>query len=247
MGEQCTCSAWAAFGKASENGHSYLGFHGDADISSAPYQIVVTAKPSKGNSFISIDMAGCIGSWAGMNGKGLATAWTTVGTSDEGGGTSPYILSRLALQYCGGVNEVIDLVNSGPRVFGANLLLTEREGKAVVVEYTHSHFNARVPIDSCLAVPSHFVSNEMNRYCPSMPRYPSSYYRYIRLEQLLYQNKGKMDMKIMEEIDRDHFDLSIGKTNPSPNTICRHNSPDTVSSFLCDVTGIGAHSKRSSL
>jgi hypothetical protein len=69
-----------------------------------------------------------------------------------------------------------------------------------------------------------------------MPRYPSSYYRYIRLEQLLYQNKGKIDMEVMKKIDQDHLDLSIGEIKPSPNTICRHDGPDTTSSILCGVT-----------
>jgi hypothetical protein len=54
--------------------------------------------------------------------------------------------------------------------------------------------------------------------------------------QLLYQNKGDIDLEVMRQIDKDHYDVSLGEINPGPNTICRHDIPDTIWSTIFDTT-----------
>jgi len=46
--------------------------------------------------------------------------------------------------------------------------------------------------------------------------------RKVRLTQLMQQHKGKIDIKIAEEIMADHYDIYLNKINPSSRTCCSH-------------------------
>ena len=247
-GEAGGCSAWAAIGNATKDHHGYLGFHADWCLSALPQMVVVRADPSGGHSFTCLTFAGCVGpTGGGLNDKGLACVYTTVETEDTGPGVNPAILIKLALQHEESVEGAINVVGDHTTYYGSNLVAVDRS-EAIVIEKTCSHTHVRrasahdwghVDGDGVLAVPSHFTSSEeMNKLSPSMPQYPSSYYRYIRLCQLLYQNKGSIDLEVMRQIDRDHYDVSLGRAHPSPNTICRHDIPDTIWSTLFDTTAV---------
>jgi hypothetical protein len=170
----------------------------------------------------------------------------SVGIEDTGTGVNPAILCRLALQYQESVEEVVGVMENSTIYYGCNLVTVDHSGKGATIERSYSHINVRwasdphpeyVDGDGILAATgSVFVSREMQLLETSAPRYISSDYRYIRLCQLLHQYKGEIDMDVMKLIDGDHYDVSIGEINPSPNTICRHNNPDTIASCLYDVT-----------
>jgi isopenicillin-N N-acyltransferase-like protein len=244
VGEEIGCSAWTAIGNATKDGSSWLGFHPDFWLNALPYLIVTIAKPSNGNAFISLGMVGCVGPFGGMNDKRLTCVYTTVETNDTGPGVNPAILMRLALQHGRSLEEAVKVMKDNPVYFGSNIILVDTS-KALLIEKTYSHLNFRWANESkpnfidggnTLAISSHFASIEMNDLGKSLPEYPSSYYRYIRLCQLLSQYRGKVDLRVMKKIDQDHWDVSVGKINPSPNTLCRHGVPDTISSALFDVT-----------
>jgi hypothetical protein len=46
--------------------------------------------------------------------------------------------------------------------------------------------------------------------------------RKVRLEQLLEQNKGQIDVNIAKEIIADHYDVYLNKINPCSRTCCSH-------------------------
>ncbi len=221
VGEAMGCSAWVAVGDAAK-GHAYLGFHADWWLSALPYQVILHANPLEGNRFTALTFAGCVGPLGGgINDKGLACTYTTVGTEDTGPGVNPAILCRLSLQYEESVEGVIEVIEDNTIYYGCNLVAVDRSGNGAVIERSYSNINVRwasdhdpryVDGDDVLAVPSHYVSEQMNWWSPSMREYPSSYYRYERLCQLLHQYRGEIDMHIMKLIDGDHYDLSVGES-----------------------------------
>ena len=46
--------------------------------------------------------------------------------------------------------------------------------------------------------------------------------RRVRLEQLMKQHKGKIDVKIGQSILADHYDVYLNKINPCSRTCCAH-------------------------
>ena len=46
--------------------------------------------------------------------------------------------------------------------------------------------------------------------------------RKVRLEQLMDQHKGKINIEIAQEIIADHYDVYLNKTNPCSRTTCSH-------------------------
>ena len=46
--------------------------------------------------------------------------------------------------------------------------------------------------------------------------------RKVRLEQLMVENKGKIDINVAKEIIADHYDVYLNKINPCSRTCCSH-------------------------
>ena len=46
--------------------------------------------------------------------------------------------------------------------------------------------------------------------------------RHVRWEQLMAENKGKIDVKLAQQFMADHYDTFAKETRPSERTLCGH-------------------------
>src|SRR5260370_8091929 len=73
--------------------------------------------------------------------------------------------------------------------------------------------------------------------------------RHKRWEQLMAENKGKIDVKVAEQFLADHVDSFTGKTEPSERTLCGHVelSPRGMGAWQTPFGTAGAVQKQTSV
>jgi len=192
------CTAFAAFGDATENG-SIAGVNFDFyQLPSNSYSLILALFPECGHSCIIPAGAGRTGSNCAFNQEGLVyimTAGPQQGPGDHGPGITGFLELPYVGMTCDSVPEAREFLLGSTRMFGLSHLLLDSCGRAQVIEATRGRFALRVSGDhnetDYLVATNHYLNPEMK---PSqtvwnpLEYYPSSYYRYITAEKLIREN-----------------------------------------------------------
>ena len=226
------CSAFIAVGDWTADGKivcAHNNFSNFADGQLAKY--VVDLNPTKGNRMIYQGAPGYISSQTDF----FVTSAGIIGTETTIGGFISYkyrdpIVCRIrhAMQYGKNLDDYVEILtnnNSGDYanswLFGDiktnEIMRIELGVEYVNVERTKNGyfigFNAaydpRIRNLECI-----------NTGFDDIRRHQGA--RKVRLEQLMEQNKGKIDTNIAKEIIADHYDVYLNKINPSSRTCCSH-------------------------
>jgi hypothetical protein len=165
----------------------------------------------------------------GMNDAGIVITETTITGFDgwDSSGIAEFVRARKAMQYAGSIDEFAQIMKDGNNGGYANDWLVadtktneiaslELGLKNVELKRTKDGYftGANFPINPKLL-------KEETNFDATDPGV-SANARRLRWEQLMQQNKGRIDSTMARRFLADHYDAVTKKTQPSEHTLCGH-------------------------
>ncbi len=203
------CTAFGAWGAATEGGHLITGRNFDweaADVFSRD-RVVILCEPDDGIPFISLAWASMAGVVSGMNRAGVSVTLNGAPSSLPGETATPVaMVARDVLQKAHNLTEALEILRSS-KVFVSTLWLlgSRADGKFVVVEKTPEKMNVREPEGDTIVSANHFqtaglqADKRNQRYLEEATSLP----RYTRMTELLSGAGGKINAPRAAEMLRD--------------------------------------------
>jgi hypothetical protein len=231
------CSAFVATGSWTKDGQIVIAHSNwTSYMNGERWRIIFDIQPAHGYRILMDGFPGVIASDDdfGINSDGLMITETTI-TQFEGwdpNGKPEFMRARKALQYAGSIDEYARIMLDGNNGGYANdwLIGDRKTGEIAQFElglkayklwrtkdgvFSGSNW-ARDPKVLKLDAPQ-FDTKDMG----SSPNA-----RRVRWDQLLNENKGKIDVGLAQQMLGDHVDTYANKTEPNERTLCGH--VDTV-------------------
>jgi hypothetical protein len=226
------CSAFVAVGSYTKDGKVVIA-HNDWTnyLDGARWTMVFDVVPAKGYHFIMDGLPGLIhsGDDFGLNSAGIVITETTIGGFHgfDTAGVPEFVRARKAMQYSASIDDAARIFKDGNNGGYANdwLIADTHKGEIASLELglknvtlerkTDGFFvGANFPIDPKLtAEETDFAVNDAGS---------SANARHKRWNQLMAENKGKIDVNMAEQFLADHVDSFTGKTEASERTLCGH-------------------------
>ncbi len=226
------CSAFAASGAATSNGHLIVGrnfdFEGPEPLDRD--KAILFFKPAGRIPFASVAWAGMTGVVTGINAEGIYVSINAARSDDQGGEGIPVeLLVREILERAHSIDEAIALVKSHSVMVPDFYLVADgKTGESAVIERTPARIEVRRSRDTILLTnhalaPAFAKDTENDR----LRRYLTSGARYQRLSELVRQHRGTIDPRRALEILRDKRAeagevLGLGNRNALDALIATH-------------------------
>jgi hypothetical protein len=226
------CSAFVATGSYTKDGKPVIAHNNWTDyVTGTRWNIVFDITPAKGHRFIMDGMPGLIhsGDDFGINNAGLMITETTISQFNgfDPKGVPEFARARKAMQYSESIDDFVRIMKTGNNGGYANdwLVADRNTGEIASVELGLKNVNVKrtkdgyfvgsnYPIDAKLA------KEETEFDLTDMSLSPNA--RRVRWEQLMKENKGKIDVALGQKFLADHYDSFDKKTAASERTLCGH-------------------------
>jgi hypothetical protein len=226
------CSAFVATGSYTKDGRVVIAHNNwSSYLDGERWTIILDVAPTHGYHFIMDTGPGFIhsGDDFGLNSAGIVITETTIGDffGYNPNGIPEFVRARKAMQYSRSIDDFARIMKEGNNGGYANDWLVadinrneiaslELGLKNVTLERkTDGYFvSANFPIDEKLTrEETTFNVNDASA---------SANARHIRWEQLMAENKGKIDLAAAEKFESDHYDTFEKKIDPDERTLCGH-------------------------
>ncbi|HEY0796206.1 MAG TPA: C45 family peptidase [Acidisarcina sp.] len=226
------CSAFVATGSWTADGKPVIAHNNwTGYLDGERWTMIFDIVPSKGHHFIMDGFPGLIHSADdfGINEAGIMITETTISKfyGWDSNGIAEFARARKAMQYSSSIDDFAAIMKKGNNGGYANdwLVADTRTGeiaslelglKNVVLQRTRNGYFAgsNYPIDPNLAREETTISvTDMSL---------SSNARHLRWDQLINENKGKIDVAMAQKFLGDHYDTYLKKEAPSERTLCGH-------------------------
>ncbi len=203
------CTAFGAWGDATEGGHLFTGRNFDweaAEVFSRD-RVVIMCEPDHGIPFISLAWASMAGVVSGMNRAGVSVSLNGAPSSLPGETATPVaMVARDVLQQAHNLDEALKILREA-KVFVSTLWLlgSRADGKFIVVEKTPSATNVREPEGNTIVCANHFQTDKLKddkrnlRYIEEATSVP----RFARMSELLQTNRGTINAATVADLLRD--------------------------------------------
>ena len=236
------CTAFAAWGSATADGHLLVGRNFDFEIEDLfdRFKLVQIIHPEQGIPFISVSWPGMYGVVSGVN-RELISVTLNAAQSDHSAwkGTPVVVMSRRVLQEAATLQEAVKILQSLHSYISESFLLADgKTGEVVVVEKTPQLTLVRKPEPDAatLLCTNHFLSPNFQTHKRhlSFVKEGSSRHRLQRLQELLDRHKGQISPEVAATILRDYkfvgdVDAGMGQLHSINPSICSH-------SIILDLT-----------
>jgi hypothetical protein len=226
------CSAFVATGSYTKDGRIVIGHNNWSDyLSGSRWKVIFDIAPRGGHHFIMDGVPGLIHSADdfGINDAGIMITETTIGSFHgfDTKGVPEFARARKAMQYSESIDDFARIMKEGNNGGYANAWLigdrkTNEIGrlelglKNVTLERTRDGYyvGSNFPINPKLVTQeTDFPINDPNT--PNLVR-------KRRWEQLMAENKGKIDVEIGKKFETDHYDMITHEIDPNERTLCGH-------------------------
>jgi len=226
------CSAFIATGSYTKSGEivfAHNAWTGYAE--GARWNIVFDIQPAKGFRLFMDGMPGLIhsGDDFGVNSGGMMITETTISSFSgfDPAGIPEFVRARKAMQYADSIDAFTRIMTEGNNGGYANtwLIGDRKTGEIASLELGLKNVTLQRTTDGYF-VGSNFPINpkliaEETTFDPS-DKTVSANARHIRWDQLMAQNKGKIDTDLAKAFLSDHVDSFTGKVDPNERTLCGH-------------------------
>jgi isopenicillin-N N-acyltransferase-like protein len=226
------CSAFAAAGPATTNGHLIIGRNFDFE-GPEPFdrnKAVLFFKPEGKIPFASVAWPGMTGVVTGLNAAGIYMSINAARTDDKGEDGIPVeLLVREVLENARSIDEAVAIVKRQPVMVPDFYLMGDgKTGESAVIERSPTRTEVRRSRDTTLltnhALTPAFAKDVEN---DRLRRYTTSGARYRRLAELVEQNHGAIDPRRALDILRDKKGvggaaLGLGNRNALDAIIATH-------------------------
>jgi len=216
------CTAFVALPETTRSGRVLVGQNWDWKPDTAAAVVLLEVEPDEGPRYVTVVEAGLLAK-TGMNSAGLGLVTNAmVSNQDAGKPAVPYHAVLRAILESESPSAALDAITRHPRASSANYLIAHRDGAAINAEATPGDYS-RVFLDypqgGVYGHGNHFIAPGFDLKDVGIWDGPDSPWRTQRMQRLLEQRRGKLDLAAMKEILADHFNL--------PYAICMHAEPST--------------------
>jgi hypothetical protein len=226
------CSAFVATGSYTRDSRPVIAHNNWTDYSAGSrWNIIFDITPAAGHRILMDGEPGVIdsGDDFGENDAGMVITETTIGHffGFDPNGIPEFVRARKAMQYATNIDEFAAIMKEGNNGAYANtwLLADMRSNEIGSLELGLKHVTLERSKDGYF-VGSNFPAD------PALIRDETDFHaadetvsenaRHARWDQLMAENKGRIDLATAQRFLGDHYD-TVGKVNaPSERTICGH-------------------------
>jgi hypothetical protein len=226
------CSAFVAVGSYTKDGRVVIAHNNWTNyLDGSRWTIAFDIAPAHGYRLLMDGLPGFIhsGDDFGLNAAGIVITETTISGFHgyDAMGVPEFVRARKAMQYAASIDDAARIFKEGNNGGYANdwLIADTRKNEIASLELglknvtlerkTDGYFvGSNFPINPKLAAEETDFAMTDNAN--------SANARHHRWEQLMSENKGKIDVPMAEKFLADHVDSVTGKTEPSERTLCGH-------------------------
>ncbi len=226
------CSAFIATGAYTKDGRIVIGHNNWTDyLTGTRWNIIFDVQPLAGHHFLMDGMPGLIhsGDDFGINDAGIMITETTIGNffGFDSHGVPEFVRARRAMQYSESIDDFERIMKEGNNGGYANTWLVgdrktneiaqlELGLKYVTLSRSKDGYfvGSNFPIDPKLTA-------EETDFPASDPNTPNQV-RHRRWDQLMAENKGKIDIELGKKFETDHYDAITKEIDPNERTLCGH-------------------------
>jgi hypothetical protein len=227
------CSAFVATGSWTKDGKIVIAHNNWTNyVNGERWRIIFDIQPTHGYRMLMDGFPGLIVSDDdfGFNGDGLMVTETTI-TQFEGwnpNGKAEFARARKALQYAGSIDEYTKIMLDGNNGGYANdwLLGDRKTGEIAQLELGLKTYKLWRTKDGVLAGSNwardpKVIKQDAPSFDPNN-RETSPNARRVRWDELLNQNKGKIDVALAQQMLGDHVDSFQKKDEANERVLCGH-------------------------
>jgi hypothetical protein len=165
----------------------------------------------------------------GMNDAGMVITETTIGhfSGFDPAGIPEFVRARKAMQYATNIGEFAAIMKEGNNGAYANtwLVADMRANEIGSLELGLKHVTLQRAKDGYFAGSNFPANPDLIRDetdFPSADKRISENARHARWDQLMAENKGRIDLASAQRFLADHYDTVDNVTAPSERTLCGH-------------------------
>jgi hypothetical protein len=227
------CSAFVAIGSYTHDGKAVIAHNNWTEYKEGSrWNIIFDIAPTDGYHILMDGMPGLIhsGDDYGVNSAGLAITETTIGhfSGFDPHGIPEFVRARKAMQYAASIDDYARIMEDGNNGGYANtwLIADTKHGEIASLELGLKHVTLLRTHDGYFVGSNYPANPELIR--DEASDYPvadmsiSANARHVRWDQLMEENKGKIDVAAAERFLADHYDTYSKITAPSERTLCGH-------------------------
>jgi hypothetical protein len=226
------CSAFVATGSYTKDGKPVIGHNNWTDyVTGTRWNVIFDIAPANGHHFIMDGMPGLIhsGDDFGLNSAGIMITETTISQFNgfDPNGIPEFVRARKAMQYSSSIDDFARIMTEGNNGGYANdwLIADRNTGEIASLELGLKNVNLRRTSDGYFVGSNYPIDPKLAREETSfdlkdMSNSPNA--RHVRWDQLMKENKGKIDVAAGKRFLADHYDTFEHKTAPSERTLCGH-------------------------
>ncbi|HEY6392105.1 MAG TPA: C45 family peptidase, partial [Bryobacteraceae bacterium] len=227
------CSAFAATGSYTKDGKIVIAHNNWTEYKEGSrWNIIFDIAPSKGHRILMDGMAGLIhsGDDFGVNSAGITITETTISNfaGFDPNAIPEFVRARKAMQYSSSIDDFARIMKDGNNGGYANnwLIADSKTNEIASLELGLRHVTLQRTKDGYFVGSNYPANEELMKdeasEFPAKDKSVSANARHIRWEQLMAENKGKIDVTAAQGFLADHYDTVDNKTEPSERTLCGH-------------------------
>jgi len=227
------CSAFVATGSYTKDGKVVIAHNAWTEYKEgARWNIIFDIAPAKGHRMLMDGMAGLIhsGDDFGINSAGIAITETTIDAFEgfDPNGIPEFVRARKAMQYSSSIDDFARIMKEGNNGGYANnwLLADAKSNEIASLELGLKHVTLERTKDGYFVGANFPVNPELIRDeahdFPVGDMSVSANARHARWDQLMADNKGKIDVEAAQRFLGDHYDTFDKKDEPDERTLCGH-------------------------
>jgi len=226
------CSAFVATGSYTKDGRVVIAHNNwTSYLDGERWTIIFDIVPAKGEHFIMDGFPGLIhsGDDFGINSAGIVITETTIGGffGYDPNGIPEFVRARKAMQYAQSIDDFVRIMKTDNNGGYANdwLIADTKKNEIASLELGLKNVTLQRKTDGYF-VSSNFpidpkLTREETDFDVNNPAL-SANARHVRWEQLMAENKGKIDLAAAERFESDHYDSYTKQEQPSERTLCGH-------------------------
>jgi hypothetical protein len=225
------CSAFIATGSYTKDGKIVFGHNNWTDyLTGSHWDMVFDITPSSGQRFIMDGMPGLIHSADdfGINNAGIMITETTISSFhgfDEHA-VPEFVRARKAMQYSESIDDFAHIMEDGNNGGYANTwLVGDRKTSEIArLELGLKNVTLERSKDGYFVGSNFPINPKLTAEETTFPTDPDTpnLCRKRRWEQLMSENKGKIDVASGQKFETDHYDVITHEYDPNERTICGH-------------------------
>lgn len=235
LGLQAECSDFAASGGFTTDGKLIIGRNTDYSGIGRwmKHQTIFVAKPVEGYAYVRVETAGIIKCNSAMNEKGITVGGHFMAYEGaDPAGVSFTFLEHEIMRRASTLDEAVSIVKNNRRGGAFGLMIGDGgSGQAAIVEATLSRIGVKKMNGETLVLTNHALTDELKPFdiiARNNIIMRDCLGRYLRLQALLKENRGRIDPQKASEIIGDHLDPATGTERGTGITIGASNNVSSV-------------------